>query len=329
MRWGFIGASNIAERVIASLRKLPGQELVGVVSRSAERAKEFAAAQGLAQAHTDLASFLQEGRFNAVYISSTNEQHCAQTLASLEAGCHVMCEKPLAMSVDDANRMVAEAAARKLVLATNHHLRASDCHRQMRELIATGAIGRVHGAQVSHAVYLPPHLQGWRLDKPDAGGGVVLDILVHDVDVLRFLLQAEPRRIHTSVSQIGLGQGEIEDSAMSVIEFDGGLLAQAHQSFVAKHAITRLHVLGTEGNLYAEASMTSAGAGRLWIRDAQGERELPVQTVDLYGEGFAAFIRACSGQSAPLATGTDGARSMAAALAGLASARSGCCETIT
>jgi 1,5-anhydro-D-fructose reductase (1,5-anhydro-D-mannitol-forming) len=328
MRWGFIGASNIAERVIASLRKLPGQELVGVVSHGAERAREFAAAQGLAQAHTDLRGFLQEGRFDAVYISSTNEQHCAQTLASLEAGCHVMCEKPLAMSVDDANRMVAEAAARKLVLATNHHLRASDCHRQMRELIANGAIGRVHGAQVSHAVYLPPHLQGWRLDKPDAGGGVVLDILVHDVDVLRFLLQSEPRRIHTSVSQIGLGQGEIEDSAMSVIEFDGGLLAQAHQSFVAKHAITRLHVLGTEGNLYAEASMTSAGAGRLWIRDAQGERELPVQTVDLYGEGFAAFIRACAGQGAPLASGTDGARSMAAALAGLASARSGQRETI-
>jgi 1,5-anhydro-D-fructose reductase (1,5-anhydro-D-mannitol-forming) len=209
MRWGFIGASNIAERVIASLRKLPGQELVGVVSRGIERAKEFAAAQGLAQAHTDLATCLREGRFDAVYISSTNEQHCAQTLASLEAGCHVMCEKPLAMSVDDANRMVAEAAARKLVLATNHHLRASDCHRQMRELIVNGAIGRVHGAQVSHAVYLPPHLQGWRLDKPDAGGGVVLDILVHDVDVLRFLLLAEPRRIHTSVSQIGLGHGEV------------------------------------------------------------------------------------------------------------------------
>jgi len=328
MRWGFIGASNIAERVIASLRKMPGQELVGVVSRGAERAKEFAAAQGLAQAHTDLAAFLHEGRFDAVYISSTNEQHCAQTLAALEAGCHVMCEKPLAMSVDDANRMVAEAAARKRVLATNHHLRASDCHRQMRELIASGAIGRVHGVQVSHAVYLPPHLQGWRLDKPDAGGGVVLDILVHDVDVLRFLLQAEPRRIHTSVAQVALGQGEVEDSAMSVIEFDDGLLAQAHQSFVAKHAITRLHVLGTEGNLYAEASMTSAGAGRLWTRDAQGERELPVQTVDLYGESFAAFVRACAGDGSPLTTGTDGARSMSAALAGLASARSGRRETI-
>ena len=328
MRWGFIGASNIAERVIGSLRKIPGQELVGVVSRGAERARQFAQEQRLATAHTDLATFLAEGRFDAVYVSSTNEQHCAQTLAALAAGCHVMCEKPLAMSVDEANRMVGEAATRKLVLGTNHHLRASDCHRQMRELMAGGAIGRVHGVQVSHAVYLPPHLQGWRLDQPDAGGGVMLDILVHDTDLLRFLLQAEPRRIHTSASQAGMGQGTVEDSAMSVIEFDGNVLAQAHESFVARYAITRLHVLGTEGNLYAESSMTSAGAGRLWVRDAQGERELPVQTVDLYEAGFAAFIRACAGEGAPLATGADGARSMATALAGMASARSGRTETI-
>ncbi|HEX3140451.1 MAG TPA: Gfo/Idh/MocA family oxidoreductase, partial [Rhizobacter sp.] len=189
MRWGFIGASNIAQRVIGSLRKIPGQELVGVVSRNGERAQTFAAEQGLAQAHTELDRFLSEGRFDAVYVSSTNDQHCAQTLAALAAGCHVMCEKPLAMSLADATRMVDAAQAAGRLLATNHHLRASDCHRVMRQLIAEG-IGRVHGVQVSHAVYLPPHLQGWRLDQPEAGGGVMLDILVHDADLLRFLLQA-------------------------------------------------------------------------------------------------------------------------------------------
>src|ERR1700712_2067265 len=104
MRWGFIGASNIAQRVIPSLRKIAGQELISVVSGSAARAKQFAAEQGLEQAHTDLGTFLAEGRFDAVYISSTNEQHCAQTLAALAAGCHVMCEKPIAMTVADATR---------------------------------------------------------------------------------------------------------------------------------------------------------------------------------------------------------------------------------
>ncbi|HEY4066097.1 MAG TPA: Gfo/Idh/MocA family oxidoreductase, partial [Burkholderiaceae bacterium] len=307
MRWGFIGASNIAERVIPSLRKIAGQDLIGVLSASAARAQQFAAEQGLAQAHTASKDFFAEGRFDAVYISSTNEQHAAQTLAALAAGCHVMCEKPLAMTVADATRMVDAARARGKLLATNHHLRASSCHRQMRELIANGALGQVHGVQVSHAVYLPPHLQGWRLDKPGAGGGVVLDILVHDADLLRFLLQREPRSIQTSVLQAGLGQGSVEDSAMSVIEFDGGVLAQTHESFAARHAVTRLHVLGTEGNLYAEGSLTQEGGGTLVWRDAQGTRELSVPQVDLYQTGFGAFVRACAGEGAPLASGLDGA----------------------
>ena len=101
MRWGFIGASNIAERVIASLRKVPDQHLVGVCSRSAERAAAVAHEQRLETSSTDLAAFLAQGRFDAVYVSSTNEQHAGQTLAALAAGCHVMCEKPLAMSRAD------------------------------------------------------------------------------------------------------------------------------------------------------------------------------------------------------------------------------------
>lgn len=323
MRWGFIGASNIAERVIPSLRKIPGQELVGVVSRGAARAQEFAAAQGLSQAHTELGRFLAEGRYDAVYISSTNEQHHAQTLAALAAGCHVMCEKPLAMSLADGQAMVAAAHAANRVLGTNHHLRASSCHQQMRDWIAAGTLGRVHGVQVSHAVYLPPHLQGWRLDAPDAGGGVVLDILVHNTDLLRFLLQSDPLHISTHTLQAGLAQGAVEDSAMSVIGFADGTLAMTHESFVAPHAVTRLHVLGTEGNLYAEGSLTQAGGGRLWLRNADGERELPVPVVDLYEVGFGAFVRACAGDGRPLASGADGVKAMATALAGLASARSG------
>jgi len=328
MRWGFIGASNIAERVIASLRKIDGQELVAVCSGSAARAQQFAAEQGLASAHTDLATFLKEGAFDAVYISSTNEQHAAQTRAALDAGCHVMCEKPLAMSLADARGMVGHALSCGKVLATNHHLRASAAHARVRDFIASGELGEVHGVQVSHAVYLPPHLQGWRLDKPGAGGGVVLDILVHNADLLRFLLGREPRRIHTVTQRNGLAQGALEDGAMSLIEFDGGALAQTHESFVAANALTRLHVLGTRASLYAVGTLTQAGTGTMWLRDDAGEREIPVPPVDLYQVGFAAFVDACAGRGSPLASGADGARSMAVALAGLASAASGRGEAI-
>ena len=82
--------------------------------------------------------------------------------------------------------MVAAAAAAGVVMGTNHHLRNAATHRTMRELIQAGAIGQPLAARVFHAVHLPPHLQGWRIDRPEAGGGVILDITVHDADTLRF-----------------------------------------------------------------------------------------------------------------------------------------------
>jgi 1,5-anhydro-D-fructose reductase (1,5-anhydro-D-mannitol-forming) len=328
MRWGFIGASQIAENVLPALRRIEGQELVGVVSGDAQRAREFAGKLGLEQSHTRLDAFFEQGRFDAVYISSTNERHCEQTLAALAQGCHVMCEKPLTMSLAEAARMVQGARVVGRVLGTHHHLRASACHRLMRDIIESGELGEIHGVQVSHAVYLPPHLQGWRIDKPGAGGGVVLDIMVHNADLLRFLLGREPLRIHTSTQRNGLAQGALEDGAMSVIEFDGGALAQTHQSFVAQHAATRLHVLGTQGTLYAEGSLTAAGATHIEQRDARGVHHIAVPAADVYEVGFGAFVEACAGRGQPLATGVDGARSLAVALAALASAASGRSEPI-
>lgn len=328
MRWGFIGASNIAERVIPSLRKIPGQTLVGVYSGSLDRARDFAATQALPISSTDFHTFLEEGRFDAVYISSTNEKHCAQAIAALEHGCHVMCEKPLAMTHGEAHRMVAAARQRGRVLATNHHLRAAGAHRRMREIMASGELGTIHGLQVSHAVQLPPHLQGWRLDQAQAGGGVILDILVHNADLLRFLLGTEPQRIATFAQHNGLGRASVEDGAMSTVEFEHGVLAQMHQSFVAEHALTRLHVLGTRGNLYATGSLSQAGSATLTQRDGRGERDIPIDEVDLYEVGFTAFVDACAGRGQPLSSGADGAKALAVALAALASARSGSAERI-
>ncbi len=327
MRWGVIGASQIAETVVSAIAALPGQQLVGVCSGSAARAAEFASQHGVAGSTTDMHELLAQP-LDAVYIGSTNERHHAQTLAALDAGYHVMCEKPLAMTQPEAAEMVRRAGQRGKLLATNHHQRARPCHVRMRELIEQGAIGDVHGVQVSHAVFLRQSLQGWRIDNPGAGGGVVLDIMVHNADLLRYLLGREPRRIATFTQQFGMGKGKLEDGAMSVIEFDGGVLAQTHQSFVAANARTRLHVLGTRGTLYAVGSLSPAGDATLTLRDDAGDHEEASPTVNLYEVAMRAFVDACAGRGAPLADGADGAKSLAVALAALRSAESGRAETI-
>src|SRR5207237_7733967 len=175
--WGLIGASTIARQyMIEAIRAQPGHEATAVMSRSPERAASFAGEQRIASPYDSLDALLRDPAVQVVYISTTNELHAQQTIAAARAGKHVLCEKPLALTGDDALAMARACRDAGVVLATNHHLRNAATHRKIRELILAGAIGKPLFARVFHAVYLPPNLPGWRLDKPEAGGGGIRDI---------------------------------------------------------------------------------------------------------------------------------------------------------
>src|SRR4051795_8557177 len=100
-------------------------------------------ATGIPDSTTDLGALLAAPGVDAVYISTTNEKHRPQALAAIAAGKHVLCEKPLAMTAAEAAEMGRAAEAAGVVFATNHHLRNAGAHIAIRELIATGRIGRV------------------------------------------------------------------------------------------------------------------------------------------------------------------------------------------
>jgi 1,5-anhydro-D-fructose reductase (1,5-anhydro-D-mannitol-forming) len=322
--WGLIGASTIArEWMIGAIRAQPGNEIVAVMSSDQARADQYAQANQISKAYSSLDALLADARVGAVYISTTNELHKGQTLAAAKAGKHVLCEKPLAVDLADAKEMVAACARAGVVMGTNHHLRNAGTHRKIRELIASGAIGKPLFARVFHAVYLPPHLQGWRLNKPAAGGGVILDITVHDADTLRFLLDAEPVEAVAMSQQANLASGELEDGAMSVLRFSNDVLVQLHDAFTVKHAGTGVEIHGTEGSIVARDVMTQRPVGQVFLRDASGEREIPVEHGNLYSRALEAFNAAVRGEGQPSASGEDGVRSLATALAVLESTRTG------
>jgi len=322
--WGLIGASNIArEWMIGAIRSQPGNEVVAVMSTDPARAQQYAQANQIPKSYHAVDALLADPAIGAVYISTTNELHKAQTLAAAAAGKHVLCEKPLALSVADAREMVAACAKARVVMGTNHHLRNAGTHRKIRELIAGGAIGKPLFARVFHAVYLPPHLQGWRINKPAAGGGVILDITVHDADTLRFLLDAEPVEALAMTQQANLASGELEDGVMAVLRFSNDVLVQLHDAFTVKHAGTGVEIHGTEGSIVGRDVMRQRAVGQVLLRDANGEREIPVEHENLYGRALAAFNAAVRGEGKPAASGEDGVRSLATALAVLESARTG------
>jgi 1,5-anhydro-D-fructose reductase (1,5-anhydro-D-mannitol-forming) len=318
--WGLVGASTIAhEWMIAAIRAQPGHTVAAVMSSSAERATAYAAQHAIPAAYSGLPGLLADPRVDIVYISTTNELHASQAIAAAGAGKHVLCEKPLALSLADAHAIVAACRAAGVVLGTNHHLRNAASHRAIRQLVREGAIGTPLFARVFHAVQLPAHLQGWRVAKPAAGGGAILDITVHDIDTLRFVLGAEP----VEATAIRSGDGPVEDGVMAVLRFDNGVLAQLHDAFNVPHAGTGIEIHGSAGSIVGRDVMTQRAVGEVRLRTASGERAIGLEHHDLYAHGLAAFDRAVQGKGQPAANGDDGVRSLAGALAVIASASSG------
>ena len=323
VRWGLVGASTIARQfMINAIRAQSDGEIAVVMSSSPERATAYARENGIPAAVSTLDALLRSD-VDAVYISTTNELHLEQALAAARAGKHVLCEKPLALTSADARTMVAAARAAGIVLGTNHHLRNAGAHRAMREAIAAGRIGKPIAARVFHSVYLPENLQGWRITKPEAGGGVVLDITVHDADTLRFVLGDDPLEVSAFTQSAGMAGSGLEDGAMCIWRFKSGVIAQSHEGFTTKFADTGFEVHGSDGSLIASNVMTQKPVGSVMLRTAKGEEQLSFDREDLYSRSLRQFHAAIRGEGQPAATGEDGIWSLTAAEAALQSANTG------
>ncbi|CTQ55496.1 1,5-anhydro-D-fructose reductase [Roseibium album] len=323
LRWGLIGASRIASSyIIDAMRAQEGAEVLSVLSSDQKRGERFASENRINDSYTDLDSLLADDRVNAVYISTTNEKHHAQALAAIAAGKNVLCEKPLAMALTDACEMVKAAADKGVTFATNHHLRNAGTHLAIKDLITSGRIGNVLSARVFHAVNLPEHLRGWRINDAAAGGGVIPDITVHDADTIRFHLDEDPVEVVAKAGTSGMGEG-VEDSVMSVWSMPSGAMVQTHESFTHGFAGTGIEFHGTEGSIFARNVMTQEPVGAIRLVDANGETPVDYKNHNLYHRSLGLFTNAVAGTGHPSADGVDGIKSLAVALAVREAAQTG------
>jgi 1,5-anhydro-D-fructose reductase (1,5-anhydro-D-mannitol-forming) len=297
---------------------------VGVFSTSAERAARLVQEAGLERAYPSLDALLGDPAIDAVYVSTTNDLHAEQTVAAARAGKHVLCEKPLALSLSDAVRMREACADSGVVLGTNHHLRGAPTIRAMRELVAGGAIGDVVAGRVFHTTLLPDAMRTWRLNRPEAGAGVIFDLTVHDVDTIRFLLGDEVAEVTAVTANQGMGECAVEDSAMGVLRMRGGQLVSFHDAFTVPHAGTGVELHGTTGSLVGRDVMSPEPVGDVFLRRLNMTEPVDItERWPLYENTIRRFDAAVRGHGEPLASGDDGIASLAVAVAALESARCG------
>ena len=261
--FGLIGASTISrERMVGAMNDSGVALPVAVYSREMGRGRAFADEMGIPKAYDRLDDMLTDPEIDGVYVASTNERHHREVLACAAAGKHVLCDKPLAMSVDEAKDMVRACAELGVVFGTNHHMRCGAHHIAMREIVQSGRLGKLVVVRVVHGALLPPHLQTWRINDPSAGAGAIMDLAVHDADIVRFLTGEEIVEVSAMSSNSGMGSDQVEDTALAIFRTGTGTLGHIHNVFNTPFNRGSIEIHGTQGSLMRSTTWDS----RRWAR---------------------------------------------------------------
>ncbi len=240
---GIFGAAKIARLFVEAVRPSAKVQVRAVASRDAERAQTFARDCRIPQVHATYDSLLADSAIHAIYIPLPNNLHAKWSIRAVEAGKHVLCEKPLTTSAGDAEAMFAAARRHNVYLVEGYPYRAQPQTLKLRELLARGEIGRIQLIQASFGFALGD-AANIRLD-PDLGGGALMDAGSYPASLVRLIAGERPARVHAIARW---GESGVDRTLVGSIEFSNGVLAQIACSFATarhRHAI----IIGESGSI--------------------------------------------------------------------------------
>lgn len=305
LRWGLIGCGDISrKRVAPALRNSRGSEFVAVGRARAELATDFAREFGARYAYADWRELLADTEIDAVYIATPVSLHAEQTIAAAEAGKHVLCEKPMALTSSDCDRMIAACESNGVKLGIAYYRRFYPAIRRMKEIIASGEIGRPVLADLNSFERFNPPPGGdraWLLDPAQSGGGPMMDFGCHRIEILLNLLG--PIAATVAVRAMALYERAVEDTAIGVFSFASGAQGVLKVTHATRDSQDTFDLFGSEGSIRTAV----LNQGVLRIRTAEGERteELPPHA-NLHQPLIEDFIEAVRDDRAPEVGGEAG-----------------------
>jgi 1,5-anhydro-D-fructose reductase (1,5-anhydro-D-mannitol-forming) len=308
MRWGLIGTRGLVDRGgLKAFEEAGNAELAAVLSSDATRAKEFGEEHGIETATADMDEFLAAPNLEAVWVASPTFRHHEQGMAAIDAGKHVLLEKPLAIDAESAWELVEAAKKAGVTLATGYQARYIPAHHNMKRLIDEGAIGRVSVARTYYGIYRPGQPPEWRQKRDTARWGALSDVGTHHIDLLRMFFG----EVEDATGYFARQQGfETDDAVVAALRLQGDIPATLTMSTNVWVQYTRVEVHGTEGALVAEdTSPIGQGQALLLRKDADPE-DVTGDRPNSWIAQLATVSRVFAGEDLPYATGEDGARNV-------------------
>lgn len=327
VRWAIAGIGTHADvRMAPAIASAPDTELAAVWSRDQARAETFAHKHRARRSYDGYADLLAAPDVDVVYIATPNGLHREHTIQAARAGKHVLCEKPMALTSADACDMIeaCEKAGVNLGLAfqNRHH----PAHQAARRLVATGEAGEIVLATAQYNHNFPRDFEwpGWRASHAMAGGGSLMGMGVHALDLLRFVLGREVDEV-MAFSDEDVTTSRVDTSVACLLRFGGGPHAFVSCALHVPHAHNDLVLHGSKLRIEANGTIGMPWQGSLQVTKGAETTitSFPCRNpvTDLYVKLVEDFNGSVVDGSEPLATGHDGLAMVRLAEAIIASAR--------
>ena len=275
LRWGLISTAAINSAVIPGIRAAERSELVAVASRDLNRAQSYAREWDIPRAHGSYQDLLADPGVDVIYNALPNTLHCEWTVKTAEAGKHTLCEKPLAVTVDEVDQMMAAAEQNDIVLFEAYMYRHHPQMLKLQELVEDGTIGdvRVVRAVFSYTLDRPSDIRV----APDLGGGSLWDVGCYPVSFARGVVGAAPLEVS---GWQRLGEAGVDMTFAGQMRFADDVLAQFDCSFEAPLR-AEAEVIGSQGTLSVAHPWKTSISGPAGIRLRRGDSEETIAIADV------------------------------------------------
>ncbi len=259
---GVLGAGGIAMRkTIPGMLKARNCRLAAVMDPVG--VDRVAAAFGVAKAYTSEDDLLADPEVEAVYIASPVACHASQIVRAAEAGKHVLCEKPLCLSLRQAKEAVAACRKHKVILQEGYMMKFHGAHAKIKELIEAGRLGKIVYMRAQLSCWYPRIPGAWRQDPKTGGGGALIDMATHLYDLLEFF--AGPIRRIAALTATLVQDYKSDDASTTLLEFKSGAQATVDCFYCIpdEASRTRLEVYGSQGAMLSEGTIGQGKNGKL------------------------------------------------------------------
>ncbi|MCK5758715.1 MAG: Gfo/Idh/MocA family oxidoreductase [Clostridiales bacterium] len=279
VKWGIIGAGGIADR-----RTMPGIELAenaeiyAVMEIDMTVAKLLKDKYKVAKAYDNEIDILKDPEVEAVYIASPVVHHKRQAMLAADMGKHILLEKPIALTVEEGQEVIDYCKEKGVLLATGFMMRYHAYHQAMKELVDVGKLGQIVSCRAQLTCWYPDIPGNWRQAKATSGGGALMDMGVHCLDLIQYITGSKTKRAAGMASTLTFDY-EVEDSGSMLIELENGALCQIESHFNIPDAAARgrFEIYGTKGSMLAEGTISQVEGGQLEVMISDDSLEYDAQ----------------------------------------------------